>query len=160
MGTGRAGVAPGMAVVDRGPGAGAKHGVLTPAGGTVVCETQRQRGRKAQGAAVSRSPRVVQVLVWEAAARPPSLPPRLATLRSKHLSVGHKLQRSKARAGWAQNLRGVEGYTSDSHTSTQPTPRHLVWWPGHSLHLQEAQEACGRRNSGAAPCALSQAQWP
>lgn len=45
MGTGRAGVAPGMVVVDRGPGAGAKHGVPTPARGTVVYETQKQRGR-------------------------------------------------------------------------------------------------------------------
>lgn len=46
MGTGRAGVAPGMAVVDRGPGAGARHDVPTPARGTVVYETQKQRGRQ------------------------------------------------------------------------------------------------------------------
>lgn len=43
MGTGRAGVAPGMAVVDRGPGAGAKHGIPTPARGTVVYETETKR---------------------------------------------------------------------------------------------------------------------
>lgn len=36
MGTGRAGVAPGVAVVDRGPGAGARHDAPTAARGTDV----------------------------------------------------------------------------------------------------------------------------
>lgn len=42
VGMGRAGAAPGMPVVDGGPGAGARRGVPTPARGMVTCEAEKQ----------------------------------------------------------------------------------------------------------------------
>lgn len=43
MGTGRAGVAPGMTAVGRGPGAGARHGVPTAARGVFIYKTRTGR---------------------------------------------------------------------------------------------------------------------
>jgi hypothetical protein len=40
VGTGRTGVVPGIAAVDRGPGTGARHGIPTPARSAVIYEKQ------------------------------------------------------------------------------------------------------------------------
>lgn len=49
VGTDRAGAAPGMTVVERGPGAGGRRGIPTPARGAVIYKTQRREEEGTRG---------------------------------------------------------------------------------------------------------------